>query len=113
LIGKLNKYIHISSGSFLETTKHECPRCPAAVKLNKEDYEQCAKLFQDRVAYFISILHAHLEALAPEELKEGEMRNIVGHVTSLKVLEKEMGEKLILSDEYRKLIEELSKIYGE
>ena len=106
IIGKLNKYIH---GETLEVLKPTCPACPAMVKLNWKDYEECVEYFQTVVSHILSLI---LEAyIIPSELtSDKDVLPALRSIKNLKTLEEIIGTKMIFSKELEKLISKINSI---
>lgn len=92
---RLNKYLHPS----LPEMDHQkilediCPACPASAYHDEEEFKECIETFQDVVAILLEVLNTYcLKILLHKELEE-----ISAHLSKLKKMEEEIGEKIIFS----------------
>lgn len=106
LIGLLNKYLH-AYFPFTEVPKPSCPRCPASVKYDAEEYRKCVELFQDVTTILLKTVYSSVKSYFPQKLDSEEVGEALGVIKSLGDVEKEIKMTIIFSKELRDFISTL------
>jgi len=109
LVSELNGYIHAKR---LEVIKPSCPPCPAAVMLDREEYETCIKFMQTTFSLIVGILF--ITFITEEHLKDRELwEETLLWVTWIEEVQKDIKRKLIFSKYLETLVNDLKVMYRE
>lgn len=106
LTSMLNKYLH-PHYPFTEMVKPDCPRCPASVRYDEDEYRRCVQFFQDVITILLETVYVYTNSYFPEKLGDEEIQDALGTIKSLEGLEKDIKVPLIYSKELREFISAL------